>query len=1307
MVFRKGSRAASWLLVLVVILVGCGDDGGAKPAITEFSFDPAANGFGGDVATTIDGTSITVTVPFGTDVTALKASFSTSPDVVVTVNGVVQVSGVTTNDFTEPVQFRVAPSGGAAIIYTVTVLLGPSPAKDLTAFAFRAADNPGLATDVTATIVGTTIAATVPNGTTVTGLVASFATTGDLVQVGSVTQASGVTANGFSGPVVYRVTAADASTKDYTVTVTVAAASSAEITAFGFRAVHNLGLAADVVATINASTISATVPFGTDVTALQATFSATGVSVTVGGVAQVSDVTGNNFTSSVVYRVTAADTTTRDYTVIVTIAPSPAKNLTSFAFLSANNPALSANVTATITGTAIAATVPFGTNVTALKATFATTGMTVAVSGTTQVSGVTPNNFTSPVTYRVTAADGSTKDYVVTITVAFGGAKDLTAFSFRSVDNAGLASDVTASIVGTSITATVPSGTNVTALKATFSTSGVMVMVGATQQLSGMTANDFTSPVIYRVVAQDSSTQDYTVTITVAPSGAKSITSFVLRAVDNAALAFDAVGLVEGNHVDVTVPRGTNVSALVATFTTDGVSVTIGGVTQTSGMTPNNFTTSLTYRVTAANASTADYLVTVNTGGATKLVGGQRHVCAIVNGGVKCWGDNSSFQLGNGTNIASSLPVQVVGLTHGVQHLATASNNTCAVVNGAVSCWGETYGASPVPIAGLESGVQAVAVGNYFGCALANGGVRCWGENIEGQLGNGTTTNSAVPVQVVGLTSGVQAISAGWGSACAVVRGSLVCWGSNGNGQLGNNSTVNSAMPVQVVGLTSGATALDAGSDHVCAIVNGSAKCWGAGAGLGNGTGQSSNVPQQVVGMTSGVQAVTASNSPGARSCVIRNGAALCFGSNLSGQLGNPGAGLASTTPVQVLGLEAGVEDIAAASAVTCAIVNGDVVCTGQNQFGAVGDNTTTTREMMVHVVGLRGSVPAITTGASHSCAIVNGGAQCWGRNTFGQLGNSSTTNSAIPVHVANLASGVQQIATGTQHSCALVNGGVRCWGRNNVGQLGNTTTTDSNVPVQVMGLTSGVQHIAVGADHTCALANGAILCWGGNARGQLGDTTTTNRSSPAATTITANASAIAAGVSRSCAIVDGAAKCWGANSNGELGDNSRVDSSTPVSTGLTSAQAVSVGANHTCAVVDGAAKCWGDTFFGQLGGGVMGGDDTTDVLVPSSVSGLTSEVQAITAGAFHTCALVNGGMRCWGYNEYGQLGDNSTTNRSTPVAVFGLSDGVQTIAAGAYHTCALVDVGPRVWGWNVEGAIGNGTQTQSNVPVVPSGWAP
>ena len=185
-----------------------------------------------------------------------------------------------------------------------------------------------------------------------------------------------------------------------------ASTSSMAITAFSFSNPPATGVVNE-----STKTISITVPYGTNVTGLVATFTTTGASVKVGGVAQVSGTTANDFTSPVVYTVTAADHSTTQYTVTVTVALSSSKTLASFSILGIPGAINESSKT-------VALSVPYGTNVTGLVATFTTTGASVKVDGVVQVSETTANDFTNPVVYIVTATDGSTTQYTVTVTVA-------------------------------------------------------------------------------------------------------------------------------------------------------------------------------------------------------------------------------------------------------------------------------------------------------------------------------------------------------------------------------------------------------------------------------------------------------------------------------------------------------------------------------------------------------------------------------------------------------------------------------------------------------------------------------------------------------------------------------------------------------------------------------------------------------------------------------------------------------------------------------------------------------------------------
>ena len=141
--------------------------------------------------------------------------------------------------------------------------------------------------------------------------------------------------------------------------------------------------------------------------------------------------------------------------------------------------------------------------------------------------------------------------------------------------------------------------------------------------------------------------------------------------------------------------------------------------------------------------------------------------------------------------------------------------------------------------------------------------------------------------------------------------------------------------------------------------------------------------------------------------------------------------------------------------------------------------------------------------------------------------------------------------------------------------------------------------------------------------------------------------------------------------------------------------QAISLGGYHSCALVDGGVWCWGDGNNGQLG---LGNDNNS--YLPVEIPTLATGVQAIAANGFHTCALVDGGAQCWGYNSNGQLGDGDTQGTSQPAAVLGLGGGVDLIANGLEeNTCALVDGSVWCWGSGGYGEVGNGSFSDSAVP--------
>ncbi|MBL4676788.1 MAG: serine hydrolase, partial [Mucilaginibacter sp.] len=193
--------------------------------------------------------------------------------------------------------------------------------------------------------------------------------------------------------------------------------SAKQITSFSFLKANNMGLSADVTGTISGNTITLNTPFGASLT-LVATFeSSAKAKVYIGSTLQTSGTTSNNFTTEQSYKVVAEDNTETTYKVIVQPGKSAQKDLLTFAFLKANNSALTADITTTIADNKIAVTLPAGVSLTALKPTFTVSEKAaVLVGANAQTSGVSAVDFTNPVTYTIKAEDASTKDYTVTVT---------------------------------------------------------------------------------------------------------------------------------------------------------------------------------------------------------------------------------------------------------------------------------------------------------------------------------------------------------------------------------------------------------------------------------------------------------------------------------------------------------------------------------------------------------------------------------------------------------------------------------------------------------------------------------------------------------------------------------------------------------------------------------------------------------------------------------------------------------------------------------------------------------------------------
>ena len=346
---------------------------------------------------------------------------------------------------------------------------------------------------------------------------------------------------------------------------------------------------------------------------------------------------------------------------------------------------------------------------------------------------------------------------------------------------------------------------------------------------------------------------------------------------------------------------------------------------------------------------------------------GGNHTCARkVDGTLWCWGRNSFGQLGDGSTLSETLPVQVTTLGSNVVEVSAGNNHTCArKADGTLWCWGwndlgqvgpSPWSPSPVQVTALGSSVVEVSAGDSHTCARkADGTLWCWG--MLPLLGVGKTDyGTSPPVEVkVQLGTNVAEIEAGMKHTCARKNdGSLWCWGANDDGELGDGTTNFCQYPGQVSALGANCAGVTVGWNHTCARKTGTLSlwCWGnnLAAELGDGTKVKRSSPVGVVGLSSNVVEVSAG---GQHTCARKSDGTLwCWGLNNSGQLGvGTNTQVASNSPVQLTALGSSVVEVSAGGSHTCARkADGTLWCWGENGTGQLGDGTEVDKHSPVQV---------------------------------------------------------------------------------------------------------------------------------------------------------------------------------------------------------------------------------------------------------------------------------------------------------------------------------------------------------------------
>ncbi|GEM_PF-2189087 len=603
-----------------------------------------------------------------------------------------------------------------------------------------------------------------------------------------------------------------------------------------------------------------------------------------------------------------------------------------------------------------------------------------------------------------------------------------------------------------------------------------------------------------------------------------------------------------------------------------------------------------------------EYPVVSNISNVKEIQAGYYHFCATINDDnsiLKCWGYNSNGEIGDTTTTNRSTSI-TLDFNLEIKYFQVNYYNTCVILeNNSLKCWGYNgYGGlgtgnttnKLIPY-DINNNVASVGIGLYHICySLAtDGNVYCSGYNAAGQLGNNSTTYSTSFVKAIDINE-VVSLSCGSGHTCAVKsNGNVYCWGRNSEYQYGNNTTTQSLVPINT-GITDMNYIFPGGYYHSIGYSNsGVYKYWGynGSATIGNGATAYSKTPSSL--STNILKPIL---GDGQTACyVYLDGSVSCAGAETYRNLGNGIVDeLYTFTSLKNLVNNSDFDDvnfIISGLNTLCAVLNDkNVICTGYNAHGELGDGTTIFKQYPVYVSNLN-NVKKITAGVYHFCTLLdNNTVKCWGYNGHGEIGDNTYTSRTIPVVVQDLNS-VIDIDSEYYHTCAVLSDGTaKCWGNNGNSQIGDGTYTVAKIPTTVIGLTNAIK-ISTGYTHSCALLNtGEIKCWGRNNYGQLGNGTTTDSNVIVDVNGITNAIDISCGDYFSCALLsDYTVKCWGVNSTYQLGDGTNTHRSNPVNvidynnSILSGIISIKSNSSFSCgALTNKTVKCWGYGGNGQFG---------------------------------------------------------------------------------------------------------------------------
>jgi len=716
-----------------------------------------------------------------------------------------------------------------------------------------------------------------------------------------------------------------------------------------------------------------------------------------------------------------------------------------------------------------------------------------------------------------------------------------------------------------------------------------------------------------------------------------------------------------------------------------------------------------------------------------QVAGGINFAGAVkTDGTLWMWGWGGSGQLGDGTTVRKSSPVQTIAGGTDWEQVACGYDHSAAIkTDGTLWMWGlnglgqlgdnsTVDKSSPVQTIAGGTDWASVACGGYFTAATKTDGT-LWlcGYNSSGQLGDGTNVSKSSPVQTISGGTDWASVDCAYSHFVAIkTDGSLWTCGYDGYGALGDGTTVNKSSPVQtVVGGTKWIKAVAGLYSHTMAIKQapvtyGELWGWGQNAGsLGDGTTTSKSSPVQTIsGGTDWTQIDAGFNHTAA---IKTDGTLWLWGGNTNGSLGD-NTTTTKSSPVQTIAGGTDWDQVACAYAFTSAIkTDGTLWTWGLNDKGQHGDTTITEKSSPVQTVAGGTDWSQVAVGARFTSAIkTDGTLWSWGQDFYGQLGDNSSTDKSSPVQTVAGGTDWAQVDCGYQVSSAIkTDGTLWTWGQNEVGQLGDGTTTRKSSPVQT--ITGGTDWVQVSIDrrHGAAIkTDGTLWTWGWNIFGQLGDGTTVNKSSPVQT-ISGGTDwdKVVCGYNLTIALkTDGSVWLWGQATSGKLGDETTTDKSSPIQTvtGGTDWIDIGTGKENTWAIkqyvappiiLSGELWGWGFNTQGQLGDGTIIHKSSP----VQTITGGTDWAQVASGERTTSGIKTDGTLWLWGYNLYGMIGDNSIVDKSSPVQTIAGGTDWKQVATGDFHSAAIKTDGTLwTWGRNNIGQLGDNSSPDTSSPI-------